>query len=126
MVQAQFGTLDDQRAALEKAHARSGNTSTGPAAACRGETLHQALDSYIEWIRSDKDTAYSKTRIGQAERLKERHPDVPLASMDFDACEQRVGLPPARSTEGLDPRPRLAAFCTPAVPAAPAGCAAGK
>ena len=103
MVQAQFGTLDDQRAALEKAHARSGNTSIGPAAACRGETLHQALDSYIEWIRSDKDTAYSKTRIGQAERLKERHTDVPLASMDFDACEQMVGLwrrrPPVKGTD---------------------------
>lgn len=55
-------------------------------------TLHQALDAYVGWLKDHKRRAWINTQVKQVERLKEKHPDIPLSSLDFDACESMVRL----------------------------------
>jgi len=104
MVQSQFDAIDNQRNTLEKKHVLGGNITAVPLGTKSGPTLHQALDAYIEWIKSEKRHAYMNTRVGQAERLKERHADAPLDSLlTYDACDQMVGLwrrrPPVKGSD---------------------------
>ncbi len=103
MAQEQFDGIQSRLESLQKVHQRNGNISAASLAVHRGETLHQALDAYIEWMEDDRKTAWGKTRVGQAERLKERHADVPLSSLDYDACESLIrywrNRPPRKGTD---------------------------
>ena len=102
MVQAQLDKIEEQKRTLQKKHARTGNTPAGSITVSAGETLHKALDAYIEWIKTGRVTAGAKTRSGQAERLKERHADIPLSSLNYDACEAIIQFwrnrPPVKGT----------------------------
>ncbi len=60
------------------------------------ETLHQALDCYVAYIRkkvvepTDDEpqlTSYGNLRIEQALRIKERQKDMPLSKLDLEACQ---------------------------------------
>jgi len=55
-------------------------------------TIHQAFDAYIAWLKDHKRRAWINTQIQQVERLKEKHADIPLSALDFDACEAMVRL----------------------------------
>lgn len=90
MVQEQIDTIQNRLESLQKVHQRNGNIPAPLRLVRQGETLHRALDAYIEWMKDDRKTAWGKTRVGQAERLKERHADAPLSSLDFDACEAMI------------------------------------
>ncbi len=103
MVQEQLDAIQSQLESLQKTHQRTGNIRSALLPTHGGETLHRALDAYIEWLRNDRNTAWGKTRVGQAERLKERHADVPLSSLDYDACEDLIrywrNRPPRKGTD---------------------------
>ncbi|MHB8956573.1 MAG: hypothetical protein ACYC4U_26620 [Pirellulaceae bacterium] len=102
MVQSQFDAIDNKKSTLEQAHIRGGNLPVGTVTSGRGQTLHQALGAYVESIKSERNSAYGKTRIDQAERLRERHADISLELLKFDACDQMFGLwrrrPPVKGT----------------------------
>ena len=103
MVQEQIDAIQSRLESLQKTHQRTGNIRSALLPTHGGETLHRALDAYIEWIKTDRNTAWGKTRVGQAERLKERHADAPLSSLDYDACEALIrywrNRPPRKGTD---------------------------
>jgi hypothetical protein len=55
-------------------------------------TLCQALDAYVDWLKDHKRRAWINTQVQQVKRLKEKHGDIPLSALDFDACEAMVRL----------------------------------
>ena len=55
-------------------------------------SLHPALDAYVHWLKDHKRRAWINTQIKQVERLKEKHADIPLSALDFDACEAMIRL----------------------------------
>ncbi|HET6574124.1 MAG TPA: hypothetical protein VFG68_11010 [Fimbriiglobus sp.] len=62
-------------------------------------TFHEALDAYAEDIRTtakrpgtDVLTPYGRLRLAHATRLKRQHPDVPLHSLTYDACQKLIAV----------------------------------
>ncbi|MHB0959271.1 MAG: hypothetical protein ACYC0X_23630 [Pirellulaceae bacterium] len=55
-------------------------------------SIHQAFDAYIRWLKDHKHKAWINTQVQQVERLKQKHADIPLSSVDFDVCEAMVRL----------------------------------
>lgn len=68
-----------------------------------GQMLHAALDDYIKHLKTvyqtppDKDgkrqpTGWCITQVGQAERLKDRHDDIPLSALSLTKIESFINL----------------------------------
>jgi len=55
-------------------------------------TLHQAFDAYVRWLKDHKHKAWINTQVQQVNRLEDRHPDIPLSALDFDACDAMIRL----------------------------------
>jgi hypothetical protein len=73
-------------------------------------SLHQAFDDFVEWVKEDQREpgtggikAWGWTQIREVGRLKEKHPDIPLSSLDLEAIESMIRLwrsrPKVRGTE---------------------------
>ncbi|MCY2987526.1 MAG: hypothetical protein NTY19_06640 [Planctomycetota bacterium] len=65
------------------------------------ETLHVALDAYVtDIMKNDMEptpegptlTQFGASKIEQAKRLKQRHPDCPLSTLDQDGCQDLLDL----------------------------------
>lgn len=60
--------------------------------------LHEALDAYAEHDvkkhnvkpGTDQLTLYGNLRLERVERFKDHHPDIPLSSLNYDACEEMI------------------------------------
>lgn len=91
------GNYDAKIAELHRANLRSGNLLAGTIAP-NTELLHDAIDSCIQSVRREyllpgttDVTAYGLNRIANMERLKERHSDMPLASLNtFDSVQAMI------------------------------------
>ena len=63
---------------------------------CAGPMLHEAIRDHIAWLQdeyrvaSGDISAWGWTRIKQVETLLDRHVDVPLSQIDYDALEQML------------------------------------
>lgn len=56
-----------------------------------GQTLHQAFDAYIEYLKKLPDpTGWYLTQIKQTTRLKENHPDLTLAQVGQAKIEEMI------------------------------------
>jgi hypothetical protein len=56
-----------------------------------GQTWHQALDAYIAKLEKLPDeSGWYRTQIKQTRRLKEHHPDIPLAQLNLDRVEEFI------------------------------------
>lgn len=62
-------------------------------------TFHEALDTYADDILTtakrpgtDVLTPYGRLRLAKVARLKRQHPDVPLHSLAFDACQKMIAI----------------------------------
>jgi hypothetical protein len=61
-------------------------------------TLHEALNAYAEHdvkkhnLRpgTDRLTLYGNLRLERTERFKQHHADIPLSSLNYDACEDMI------------------------------------
>lgn len=61
-------------------------------------TLHEAFDAYADHdvkrhnVKPGADglTLYGNLRLERVERFKDRHPDIPLSSLNYDACEEMI------------------------------------
>jgi hypothetical protein len=61
-------------------------------------TLHEAFDAYAEHDvkkhnvapGTDRLTLYGNLRLERVERFKQHHPDIPLSSLNYDACEEMI------------------------------------
>ena len=75
-----------------------------------GPTLHEALDAFNAYLKTDpklKDPttgelkAWYYKREDMLDRMKERHADLPLAAMDLEQCENIInywrGWPPVKT-----------------------------
>jgi len=79
---------EDQSIFRDLVSGGEGLPSTGP-------KLHQALRDYIGWVRKeyydaeqDSITDWGQTKIKQAETLIDRHPDLPLAQVNYSKIEE--------------------------------------
>jgi hypothetical protein len=72
-------------------------------ATSNGQMLHKALDAYSEWVKSEfvgpaedgedrQLTSWGRAQIRNIERLKERHPDMPLAALNQSALDAMFQL----------------------------------
>jgi hypothetical protein len=93
------GLVDNEIAFILGAAELFGNLPDGPVVPAGDGTLHQALDDYIEWLKLDKREpgtdcvkAGGWTQIREAGRLKEKHPDISLSSLDLEAIESMIRL----------------------------------
>lgn len=61
-----------------------------------GPALHEAMREHIAWLKEEyRDTegntsAWGRTKIKQVEILLERHRNIPLSRLDYDAIEEMV------------------------------------
>lgn len=61
-----------------------------------GPALHEAIREHIAWLKEEyrdsegSTTAWGRTRIKQVEILLDRHQDIPLSRLDYDAIEGMV------------------------------------
>lgn len=79
-------------------------------------TLHEAFDAYAEHdvkkhnVEPGTDclTLFGNLRLERVERFKDRHPDIPLSSLNYDACEEMIRhwrqRPPHKKTGNLTGR----------------------
>jgi hypothetical protein len=94
--------IEEHRAMLEMVGAK-------PRPSVGGPTLHEALETFQEYIRHDPKmidpkngrlTAWGYKRIQTMDMLKERHENRPLAVLDLDGCEDIIrywrGRPPVK------------------------------
>jgi integrase len=93
------GLVDEEIAIILGAAEQFGNLPNKPVAPAGDGSLHQALDDYIEWLKReqrepgmDAIKAGGWTQIREAGRLKEKHPDTPLSSLDLEAIESMIRL----------------------------------
>jgi hypothetical protein len=94
-----MGVVEDRIASILNTAELFGNFPDGPVAPAGDGSLHQALDDYIEWLKAehrepgtDRIKAGGWTQIREAGRLKEKHPDVALSSLDLEAIESMIRL----------------------------------
>lgn len=86
---------DAFRERLRESSAKWGASAETKVAAV-GPTLHEALHDHIAWLKdeyreaSGDVTAWGRVRVKQAELLIDRHDDLPLARLDYDAVEQFI------------------------------------
>jgi hypothetical protein len=90
-------------AKLEASAAEIRAKANGKPAAKIGSTLHEAMDAYIEWIKSEYRapdavngettlTPWGMAQTKNVERLKERHRDLALSAIDLAVCEEMFRL----------------------------------
>lgn len=97
------GLVDDKIASVLSVAELFGNLPSTPVAPAGDGSLHQALDDYMEWLKAEKREpgtdrikAGGWTQIREAGRLKEKHPDIPLSSLDLEAIESMIRVWRAR------------------------------
>jgi tRNA(Ser,Leu) C12 N-acetylase TAN1 len=84
-------------------------------------SLHEGLDTYIEYIKKDAVTltddglvltSFGALKIGQVNRLKAHHPDFPLSSLDLDKCQDMIDHWRNRpaSDDKRNKKPRILAY----------------
>jgi len=91
------GLVDNEIASILSVAELFGNLPNKPVVPAGDGTLHQALDDYIEWLKvdqrepgTDRIKTWGWTQIREVERLKEKHQDMSLSSLDLEAIESMI------------------------------------
>jgi len=86
---------DAFRLKLRQAAGKHG-AGQGRAGLPAGPKLHQAMRDYVEWLKQEHSDAHGNVtlsgnvKVKQVQILIDRHDDVPLACVDFDAIDGMV------------------------------------